>query len=383
MQDYDTALVHYERALRADPTNAEYKLRATKMRIEDGQFHIEQGRKAAAKGRPAAGADGIRKGAGDRSFQLDCGPGNKDRRWSRSRRRTPPTRPSRSIRIRRTTRCSRRPRAEAAFARTHQSEDDERRARGVRDDRQARGAERDFRSGFHVAADHGRTAERDAGAGAGCGVAGKQSVLEADDAQRDFRGAGQSAEAERRGRRRGEDVLSFQYADAAGFDGNRHRASAAARFAARPAGELAERDRDPRHAGQAGAGGEDYSRHRQGQAGSADPRAGAVGEPGPAARPGNFAGAERIAGVHSAHFAAAEQHGSTTSSTSTTRRPTTTTTTTARLPQITLEQLEESFDGGLQHHAAGRDGERHPDRQQDARSFRTRKCASPTGKRRR
>ncbi len=50
LQDYDTALVHYERALRADPTNAEYKLRAAHARYEDGQFHVEQGEKALKKG---------------------------------------------------------------------------------------------------------------------------------------------------------------------------------------------------------------------------------------------------------------------------------------------------------------------------------------------
>ena len=50
IQDYDTALVHYERAYRADPSNSEYKLRATKMRMEDGQFHLEAGEKALAKG---------------------------------------------------------------------------------------------------------------------------------------------------------------------------------------------------------------------------------------------------------------------------------------------------------------------------------------------
>jgi general secretion pathway protein D len=50
IQDYDTALVHYERALRADPTNAEYKLRATRMHFEDGQFHLEAGEKALNKG---------------------------------------------------------------------------------------------------------------------------------------------------------------------------------------------------------------------------------------------------------------------------------------------------------------------------------------------
>jgi general secretion pathway protein D len=50
IQDYDTALVHYERALRTDPTNAEYKLREVHMRFEDGQYHLEQGEKALKKG---------------------------------------------------------------------------------------------------------------------------------------------------------------------------------------------------------------------------------------------------------------------------------------------------------------------------------------------
>ncbi|MGA7555251.1 MAG: hypothetical protein WBW54_16000, partial [Candidatus Acidiferrales bacterium] len=38
LQDYDTALVHYERALRSDPTNAEYKLRASQARYDAGEF---------------------------------------------------------------------------------------------------------------------------------------------------------------------------------------------------------------------------------------------------------------------------------------------------------------------------------------------------------
>ena len=50
LDDYDTALVNYQRALRTDPSNAEYKLRATRMRFEDGQFHVEQGEKALKKG---------------------------------------------------------------------------------------------------------------------------------------------------------------------------------------------------------------------------------------------------------------------------------------------------------------------------------------------
>jgi general secretion pathway protein D len=49
-QDYDSALVHYTRALREDPTNAEYRLRATRMRFTTGQWHIQQGQKACAAG---------------------------------------------------------------------------------------------------------------------------------------------------------------------------------------------------------------------------------------------------------------------------------------------------------------------------------------------
>ena len=50
IQDYDTALVHYERALRQDPANAEYKLRATQMRYEAGMAHVQQGQVALKRG---------------------------------------------------------------------------------------------------------------------------------------------------------------------------------------------------------------------------------------------------------------------------------------------------------------------------------------------
>jgi general secretion pathway protein D len=44
LQDYDTALVDYQRALRTDPSNTEYKLHELQMRFEDAQYHLEQGR---------------------------------------------------------------------------------------------------------------------------------------------------------------------------------------------------------------------------------------------------------------------------------------------------------------------------------------------------
>ena len=50
IDDYDTAVIHYERALKSDPLNAEYKLRLMRMRFEDGQYHVDQGRKLADQG---------------------------------------------------------------------------------------------------------------------------------------------------------------------------------------------------------------------------------------------------------------------------------------------------------------------------------------------
>jgi general secretion pathway protein D len=49
-QDWDTAVVNYERALKADPLNTEYKLRVAKMRFEAGQYHVHQGQLARDKG---------------------------------------------------------------------------------------------------------------------------------------------------------------------------------------------------------------------------------------------------------------------------------------------------------------------------------------------
>jgi general secretion pathway protein D len=50
VQDYDTALVDYERALRDQPTNAEYKLRVVQMRLQASQYHVELGERAFKKG---------------------------------------------------------------------------------------------------------------------------------------------------------------------------------------------------------------------------------------------------------------------------------------------------------------------------------------------
>src|SRR6185295_6358827 len=45
VQDYDTALLHYQQALQADPTNNQYKMKAMRLRFEAGQHHVEIGEK--------------------------------------------------------------------------------------------------------------------------------------------------------------------------------------------------------------------------------------------------------------------------------------------------------------------------------------------------
>ena len=46
VQDYDTALVDFDRALRVDPTNPEYKLRVTQAKFDASQAHMAKGKQA-------------------------------------------------------------------------------------------------------------------------------------------------------------------------------------------------------------------------------------------------------------------------------------------------------------------------------------------------
>ncbi|HEV2288500.1 MAG TPA: cohesin domain-containing protein [Candidatus Acidoferrales bacterium] len=48
--DYDTAVVEFDKALKTDPLNAEFKLSDIRARFEAGQFHVEQGEKALNQG---------------------------------------------------------------------------------------------------------------------------------------------------------------------------------------------------------------------------------------------------------------------------------------------------------------------------------------------
>ena len=50
IKDYDTALLYYQRALREDPTNTEYKLKTARLRFEAANYHLSQGEKFRDKG---------------------------------------------------------------------------------------------------------------------------------------------------------------------------------------------------------------------------------------------------------------------------------------------------------------------------------------------
>jgi general secretion pathway protein D len=50
LNDYDTALDHYNKALQASPNNTEYRLKAARARFEAGQWHVDQGRKMRDQG---------------------------------------------------------------------------------------------------------------------------------------------------------------------------------------------------------------------------------------------------------------------------------------------------------------------------------------------
>lgn len=50
LQDYDSALLHYQKALKAEPYNANYKIKANQVRFEAGQFHVRQGQQLREKG---------------------------------------------------------------------------------------------------------------------------------------------------------------------------------------------------------------------------------------------------------------------------------------------------------------------------------------------
>src|SRR5215475_13008750 len=50
LQDYDTALQYYQKALAADPQNANYRIKLDQIRFEAGQYHVKKGQALREKG---------------------------------------------------------------------------------------------------------------------------------------------------------------------------------------------------------------------------------------------------------------------------------------------------------------------------------------------
>ncbi len=50
LKDYDTALVHYDRALKSKPSEVEYQLKVDRMRFEAAQAHVNEGQKLRKQG---------------------------------------------------------------------------------------------------------------------------------------------------------------------------------------------------------------------------------------------------------------------------------------------------------------------------------------------
>jgi general secretion pathway protein D len=61
LNDYDTALENYNKALRAEPNNTEYKLKAARARFEAGQWHVDQGRRLREQSNPELALAEFRK----------------------------------------------------------------------------------------------------------------------------------------------------------------------------------------------------------------------------------------------------------------------------------------------------------------------------------
>ena len=52
LQDYDTALQYYQKALASDPHNADYRIKLNQIRFETGEFHVKKGQDLSRLHRP-------------------------------------------------------------------------------------------------------------------------------------------------------------------------------------------------------------------------------------------------------------------------------------------------------------------------------------------
>src|SRR5215470_20354970 len=50
LQDYDTALQYYQKALASDPQNADFRIKYNQIRFEAGEYHIKKGQDLREKG---------------------------------------------------------------------------------------------------------------------------------------------------------------------------------------------------------------------------------------------------------------------------------------------------------------------------------------------
>ena len=53
-EDYDAAVAYYQKALKADPRNATYKIRLHQARFDAGEFHIKRGLEMQSRRRPVS-----------------------------------------------------------------------------------------------------------------------------------------------------------------------------------------------------------------------------------------------------------------------------------------------------------------------------------------
>ena len=61
LQDYDAAVIYYQKAVNAEPHNATYRIRLNQMRFEAGEFHVKRGLELRKKGDLQAAASEFQK----------------------------------------------------------------------------------------------------------------------------------------------------------------------------------------------------------------------------------------------------------------------------------------------------------------------------------
>src|SRR3970040_960116 len=63
-KDYDSALIHYQNALKANPGNTEYQLKVQRLRFESSQSNVDRGHRLRAQGQLQLVAAEVEKALG-------------------------------------------------------------------------------------------------------------------------------------------------------------------------------------------------------------------------------------------------------------------------------------------------------------------------------